>query len=334
MSNAGLERPRRTRTFALLMTVALASAFGLPESAGAQSYPAGPVKIVVPFPGGGPLDFVSRLLAERLAASLKQPFVVDNRPGAAGNIGTEAVAKAAPDGQTLLVVLDTPLTVNPWLYKKLPFDPERDFSPISIAAGFYQMLVVHPSVPVSSLREFVDYAKKQRITYGSGGASGRPGHLTMEYFRQQTGFDAVHVSYRGNAQVVTDLIGGQVQAGFVATPGVVQHVRDGKLKGLAVSGSERSPLAPDVPTVSESGYPGFDVGFYIAMLAPKDTPQPIRALLEREVRQALAIPEVKGRLRAQELEPIASTSDEATARLKATAARWRDVIKAAKIQPE
>ena len=333
MSNAGLERPRPIRKGAVL-AVALAGALCMPKSAEAQSYPFGPVKIVVPFPAGGPLDFVSRLLADGLSASLKQPFVVDNRPGAGGNIGTEAVAKAAPNGQTLLVVLDTPLTVNPWIYHALPFDPERDFSPISIAAGFYQMLVAHPSVPVSSLREFVDFAKRQRITYGSGGASGSPGHLTMEYFRQQTGFDAVHVPYRGNAQVVTDLIGGQVQAGFVATPGVVQHVRDGKLKGLAVSGSQRSSLAPDVPTVSESGYRGFDVGFYIVVLAPAGTPQPIRALLEREVRQVLAHAEVKARLRAQELEPIASTSEEARARLKATAARWREVVKAANIRPE
>ncbi len=333
MVSGGLAKLHRTWKLALI-GVALASALGLSKGAGAQSYPTGPVKIVVPFPGGGPLDFVSRLLAERLAASFKQPFVVDNRPGAAGNIGADAVAKAAPNGQTLLVVLDTPLTVNPWLYKKLPFDPERDFSPISIAAGFYQMLVVHPSVPVGSLREFVEFAKRQRITYGSGGASGSPGHLTMEYFRQQNGFDAVHVPYRGNAQVVTDLIGGQVQAGFVATPGVVQHVRDGKLKGLAVSGVQRSPLAPDVPTVSESGYPGFDVGFYIVMLAPTGTPQPVRAVLEREVRRALASTEIQARLRAQELEPIASTSDEARTRLAATAARWRAVIKAAKIQPE
>jgi tripartite-type tricarboxylate transporter receptor subunit TctC len=333
MSNAGPERPHRMRRVALL-AVALAGALGLPKSAGAQSYPTGPVKIMVPLPSGGPLDFVSRLLADRLAASLKQPFVVENRPGAGGNIGTEAVAKAAPNGQTLLVVIDTPLTVNPWLYKKLPFDPERDFSPISIAASFYQMLVVHPSVPVTSLREFVGSAKRQRITYGSGGGNGSPGHLTMEYFRQWTGFDAVHVPYRGNAQVVTDLIGGQVQAGFVATPGVVQHVRDGKLKGLAVSGTRHSALAPDVPTVSESGYPGFDVGFYIVMLAPAGTPRAIRAVLEHEVRQALAPTEISARLRAQELEPIASTSEEARVRLKATAARWREVIKTANIQSE
>jgi len=306
----------------------------LSNSAGAQVYPTGPVKIVVPFPGGGPLDFVSRLLADRLAITLKQPFVVENRPGAAGNIGTEAVARAAPNGQTLLVVLDTPLTVNPWLYKKLAFDPERDFIPISIAAGFYQMLVVHPSVPAISLQQFVEYARRQPITYGSGGASGSPGHLTMEYLRQQTGFDAVHVPYRGNAQVVTDLIGGQVQSGFVATPGVVQHVKDHKLRGLAVSGTRRSSIAPDVPTVAESGYPGFDVAFFIVMLAPAGTPQPLRAILEKEVRQALAPAEIQARLRAQDLEPIASTGEEASARLKGTAARWRELIKAANIQPE
>ena len=275
MGNARPAKPHFLRR-AVLGAFALATAIGVPDRAWAQAYPAGPVRMIVPFPSGGPLDFVSRLLAERLTVGLKQPFVVDNRPGAAGNIGTEAVAKAAPNGQTLLVVIDTPLTVNPWLYKKLPFDPENDFIPISVAAGFYQMLVVHPSVPVSSLREFVDFAKRQRMNYGSGGAVGSPGHLTMEYFRQQTGFDAVHVPYRGNAPVVTDLIGGQVLAGFVATPGVVQHVKDGRLKGLAVSGAHRSRLAPDVPTVAELGYPGFDVGFYIVVLAPAGTPRPIR----------------------------------------------------------
>jgi tripartite-type tricarboxylate transporter receptor subunit TctC len=332
MRHAGPKRRQAIRQGTFI--VALTAVLGLPQSAGAQSYPSGPVKMVVPFPAGGPLDLVARLLADGLTASLKQPFVVDNRSGAAGNIGTEAVARAAPNGQTLLVVLDTPLTVNPWLYQSLPFDPERDFSPISIAVGFYQMLVAHVSVPVGSLREFVDFAKRQRLTYGSGGAAGSPGHLTMEYFRQKTGFDAVHVPYRGNAQVVTDLIGGQVQAGFVATPGVVQHVRDGKLKGLAVSGSQRSPLAPNVPTVSESGYPGFDVSFYIVVLAPAATPQPIRVLLEREVQRVLASPNVKARLLAQELEPIASTGEEARARLKTTAARWRDVVKAANIRPE
>jgi tripartite-type tricarboxylate transporter receptor subunit TctC len=333
MRNAVVTSPHRIRAVAVI-AAALAGALGLPEGATAQTYPAGPVKIVVPFPGGGPLDFVTRLVADRLAATLKQPFIVDNRPGAGGNIGTEAVAKATANGQTLLMVLDTPLTVNPWLYKNLPFNPERDFSPISIAAGFYQMLVVPPLVPVSSLREFVDFAKRQRIVYGSGGATGSPGHLTMEYFRQQAGFDAVHVPYRGNAQVVTDLISGQVQAGFVAMPGVVQHVRDGKLKGLAVSGTRRSPLAPDVPTVSESGYPGFDVGFYIVMLAPAATPKSIRVLLEHEVRQALEPAEIQARLRAQQLEPIASSSEEARVRLETTAARWRDVIKAANIEPQ
>ena len=201
-------------------SLALAAGFAgpavarFPEPAFAQSYPHHAVKIVVPFPAGGPLDFTARLLADKLSASLKHPFIIENRAGVAGNIGTEAVAKATPDGHTLLMVLDTPLTAHPALYPKLPFDPERDFAPISIVASFSQMLVVHPSVPVNSLVDFVRFAKENSVTVGSGGAKGNPGYLTLESLRLQAGFDVVHVAYKGNPQVVTDLVGGHVQAGF------------------------------------------------------------------------------------------------------------------------
>jgi tripartite-type tricarboxylate transporter receptor subunit TctC len=308
-----------------------------PNTSFAQIYPANVVKIVVPFPGGGPLDFVTRLVAEKLSASLKQPFIVDNRPGAAGNLGTEAAAKAAPDGYTLLLVLDTPLTVNPALYRKLPFDAQRDFAPVSMIASFSQMLVVHPSLPVRSLADFVAYAKNQierPMIFGSGGGSGSPGQLTMEYFRIRAGFSATHVPYRGNAQVVTDLISGQVPAGFVAAPGVLQHVRDGRLKALAVSSAHRSELAPDVPTVMEAGYPDFDVRFYQVMLAPAGVPEAIRALLEREVQLALRSPDLREKLRAQGLEPIGSTASEAKAQLKAIAEHWLGVVRTANIKPE
>lgn len=316
--------------------VILMSATGIYASAaGAQGYPSRPVKIVVPFPAGGPLDFSARLLAEKLAASMKQPFVVENRPGASGNIGTDAVAKADPDGYTLLFVLDTPLTVNPTLYPVLPFDPSRDFSTISSIASFTLTLAVHPSVPVTSVAEFVAYArnlKEKPLLYGSGGGRGDPGHLTMEYFRTQAGFEAVHVPYKGNAEVVMGLVGGQTQAGFLATPGVLPMVRDGRLKALAVSSLGRTPLAPEVPTIAQSGYPGFEVGFYQLMLAPKATPEPIRAALEREVRQALHLPDVQARLRAQGLEPIASTGAEADTLLKSVTERWRAVITTSKIR--
>jgi tripartite-type tricarboxylate transporter receptor subunit TctC len=314
--------------------IAISAAIALGWPAVAQNYPTGTVKIVVPFPAGGPLDFTARLLADRLSAQLKQPFIIENRPGAAGNIGAEAVARAATDGSTLLFVLDTTLTVSPALYSKLPFDPERDFAPISIVAGFSTMLVVHPSVPAKSLAEFVAFAKERPITYGSGGGSGNPGHLTMEYFRLQAGFPATHVPYRGNAQVVTDLVGGQVQAGFVATPGVLPHVREGRLNALAVSTALRTRGAAQVPTAAESGYPGFDVAFYLVMLAPAGTPEPVRALLEREVRELLQSADVQARLRAQELEPIASTGAEAKLQLKAISERWRGLIRAADIRPD
>jgi len=318
----------------LILAAALAGPLPLVPSkpAFAQGYPSHTVTIVVPFPAGGPLDFTARLLAEKLSASLKQPFIVENRPGVAGNVGTEAVAKATPDGHTLLMVLDTPLTAHPSLYPKLPFDPERDFVPISIVASFSQMLVVHPSVPVNSLMDFVRFAKENSVTLGSGGAKGNPGYLTLESLRVQAGFDVVHVGYRGNPQVVTDLVGGHVQAGFLATPSVIELVREGKLKGLAVSSPQRAPGAPNVPTVSEVGYPGFDVAFALVMLAPAKTPASIRAVLEDEVLKALKPSDVQARLRAQELELMGTSGAEAESWLKTRAAKWKRIIETAKIQ--
>jgi tripartite-type tricarboxylate transporter receptor subunit TctC len=331
----GLAALRGARSVAAGVVLMSAAALGLAAAAVVQSYPSKPVKIVVPFPAGGPLDFTARLLADKLAASMKQPFLVENRSGVSGNIGTEAAAKAAPDGYTLLLVLDTPLTVNPSLYARLAFDPVRDFTPISTVASFSLTLVVHPSVPVNSIAEFVAYAKARKdrpLIYGSGGGRGDPGHLTMEYFRMQAGFEGVHVPYKGNAEVVMSLVGGQIQAGFLATPGVLQNVRDGRLKALAVSSPRRTPLAPDVPTIAESGHSGFEVGFYQMMLAPAGIPEAIRALLEREVQHALQSPDLQARLRAQALEPIVSTGAETSALLKTAAERWQTVIKTANIR--
>jgi tripartite-type tricarboxylate transporter receptor subunit TctC len=304
-------------------------------AASAENYPSRPVKIVVPFPPGGPLDFTARLLAGKLGASMKQPFVVENRPGASGNIGTDAVAKADPDGYTLLFVLDTPLTVHPTLYAKLAFDPTQDFTPIATVASFSLTLVVHPAVPVTSAAEFVAYAKtlKDRpLLYGSGGGRGDPGHLTMEFFCMQGGFEGVHVPYKGNAEVVMGLVGGQIQAGFLATPGVLQVAREGRVKALAVSSPRRIPQAPEIPTIAESGYPGFDAGFYQVMLAPKGIPEAVRRALEREVHQASQSPDLQARLRAQGLEPMARTGAETIALLKSATEQWRTVIKTSNIR--
>jgi len=273
-------------------------------------------------------------MAEGLSQNLKRPFIIENRPGVAGNVGTEAVAKSAADGYTLLLVLDTPLTVNPSLYTKLPFDPERDLVPISLIASFSQMLVVHPSVAANSLADFVALAKHHRLTYGSGGTKGSPGHLAMEAFRMRAGFDIVHVAYKGNPQVVADLTGGHIQAGFLATPSVIELVREGKLRGLAVSGSHRTPHAPYVPTVAEADYPDFEMEFFEVLLGPSGMPPAIRALLEAQVRRVVGSPNFQERVRAQDLEPIGTNGVDARDRLKLTAARWKAVIKATNIQPD
>jgi tripartite-type tricarboxylate transporter receptor subunit TctC len=325
------------RNVAVGIILTCTAALDLTTGAFAQNYPSRPVKIVVPFPAGGPLDLTTRLLADRLSASMKQPFVVENRPGAAGNIGTASVAKASGDGYTLLLVLDTPLTVNPWMYAKLPFDADRDFEPISTVARFSLTLVAHPSITANTVTEFVAHArarKERPLIYGSGGGPGSPGQLAMEYFRIQAGFTGVHVPHKGNAEVVVSLVGAQVEAGFLATPGVLQNVRDGRLRAFAVSSSRRTPLAPDIPTMVESGYGSFDVGFYMMLLAPASIPEPIRDTLEREVQSAMQSPELGEKLRAQALEPMTSTGAETRALIKSTAERWRTVVKSANIRSD
>src|SRR3954470_24978503 len=227
------------------------------DGAAAQPYPNRLIKLVVPFDAGGPLDITARAIANKMSVSLKQPFVIENRPGAGGNIGTEVIFRSAPDGYTLGMVLGTTLTVNPSLYKKLPFDPDKDLRPIAIPSTSGNMLVVHPSLPINSVAEFVSFAKAaaargEPIAYASAGGIGSPGHMVMENFRLHAGFEAIHVPYRGNPQMVVDLVAGQVKVGFVTSAGMMDHVQSGRLKGLGVSHLSRSPLAPDVPTIAES----------------------------------------------------------------------------------
>jgi tripartite-type tricarboxylate transporter receptor subunit TctC len=325
-----------TRTTALIFAAILV-ALTIVRPACAQQYPASTVKIVVPFPAGGPIDLLARTIADKLATSLKQNFVIDNRVGAAGNIGAEAVARAAPDGYTLLLALDSILTVNPALYKKLNFDPMRDFIPIAIVAESAQMLVANPSVPATSLAEFVAYAKGRAdhpITFGTGGGIGTPGHLVMEYFRIRAGFPAVHVPYRGTPQVVSDLLAGQVQSGFITAPGVIGLVHEGKLKAFAYSGAQRSPLAPELPTVAESGYPGFKAVFSSVLLAPAGTPDSVVAIIEREVTAAMQSPDLQKKLLVQDIRPVAITGAAAKAQLEAEAKSWAEVIKTANIHAD
>ena len=294
----------------------------------AQSYPQRTVKIVVPFLPGGGTDIVARTIADKMSAKLKQTFIVENRPGAAGNLGAEAVAKSAPDGHTLLVALGTTFTVNPSLYKKPPFDPNAGFQYIGTTAKTSNMLVAHSSIPVNSVVEFVAYAKREPISYAHGGP-GTPGHLCMEYFRLLAGFQTMPVPYRGNTQLATDLASGQIKFGFVGgTPSVVQHVRAGRLKGLAVSGRTRSPLAPELPTIAESGYPDFEFETYVVLAAPAGLPDSVTALLEREVQQALASPGLQEKFRAQDILLDWAGSVDTKARIEADAKLWAKVVKA------
>ena len=312
---------------ALLALTTIGGAIAGIATAPAQSYPTRPVKIIVPFPAVGPLDVLGRAIADGLAASLKQPFIVENRVGAAGNTGSDSAAKAEPDGHTLLLVLSSTLTVNPALYSKMPFDPEKDLRLITIATRSSLLLVVHPSLAVHSVKDFVSHASKEPIAYAHAGP-GSPGHLMMEFFRMHAGFMSQPVPYRGNALLVTDLVGGQIKAGFVGSGGLFQHVRDGKLRALAISTPERSPLLPDVPTIAEAGYPEVKFASYFLLAAPAGVPDPIAAVIEREVREALRVPELKAKLRTTDIEVMATTAAEAKAILKAEAELMARVVKA------
>jgi tripartite-type tricarboxylate transporter receptor subunit TctC len=313
----------------LLMTILAGGCIlGAASTTQAQSYPKRTVKIVVSGIPGTSFDLIARAIADKLSASLKQTFIVENRPGAAGNIGAEAVAKSTPDGHTLLVALGTTFSVNPSLYKKLPFDPNADFKFISILGKTTTMLVVHPSVPVNSVAEFVAYAKKEPISYAHGGP-GTPGHLSMEYFRLVAGFHTVPVPYRGNTQLAADLAAGQIKFGFVGSGGVTQHIREGRLKGLAVATRNRSPLAPELPTIAESGYPGFEFESYYVLATSAGIPDSAAALLEREVQQALSSPQFQERFRAQDMVIDWAGSVDAKARIEGDAALWAKVVKAA-----
>jgi tripartite-type tricarboxylate transporter receptor subunit TctC len=289
----------------------------------AQTYPSKPIRMIVSSAAGGPLDLVGRSIAERISTSLKQPVVVEARAGAGGNIAADAVSKSAPDGYTLLLMLSTTLTVNPHLYKDLSFN----LKPISIVNYSTQTVFVHPTVPASNLAEFVVWAKKEGpVTYGHAG-NGSPSHLAMEYFRLLAGFETVPVPYRGAAPMTADLLAGQYKAAFGSTAGLLPQVAAGKLRALAVSTAKRSPLVPDVPTVAESGYPGFDLSTDFILMAPGGTPDAIVSLLQREVRQAVDVPELRDSFRKQDIWVVGSTPAEAAARIKAGFELWADVVK-------
>ncbi len=294
-------------------------------SALAQAWPDKPVRVVVPLPPGGPSDIVLRGSAPLIQQMLKQPLVIDNKPGANGNIGTSEASRAAPDGYTWLWTTDTTLTVNPHVYDKMPFKA-ADLQAVSRATTFSQTLVCNPGVGVKTLAELVAKAKTSNLTYASGGA-GSPGHLTTELFSTAAGIQMTHVPYKGPAPAVQDMLGGQVQCGFLAGPTVLPHVRAGKLIALAVSGAKRSALLPDVPTVAEAGFPRFDATFSLVLFAPKNTPAAIVQKMHEALSSALRSPEMQQRLAQSDQSVVVDSPADTVARLALDFQRWGEVAK-------
>ena len=310
----------------------VAAAFSVTAAASfAQgTWPDKPIRVVLPFTPGGPSDIVLRTAAEKMQPVLRQPLVIDNKPGAGGNIGAAEVARAAPDGYTWFWTTDSVFTVNPHVYKKLGFNPDQ-LVPVAIASSFSQTLVCNPSVGVKTVGELMKKAKADKLGYASGG-SGFPGHLAMELLLSVAGADMQHVPYKGPAPAMQDVIGGQVPCGFLAGPTVLPHVKSGRLVALAVSGARRSPVLPDVPTVAESGYPGYDATFMLALYAPKGTPEPVMASFRKALVDALKTPEVVEKLKATDQEVVGSTPAEAAAVIAATSKKWGAVAKKIDLQ--
>ena len=295
----------------------------------AQTYPSKPVRVVIPYPAGSTPDIVGRLLSERLQKALGQPFVVEKRTGAAGNIGADAVAKSAPDGYTLLVAINGPVAVNKYLFKSMTYDPDRDLLPISLLASSPQMLVVTPAVPANSFQAFVQYARSNpgRLSYGSVG-SGSASHLTMELLKSDAKLFMVHIPYRGFPPAVTDMLAGNIDAMFAIIPAVLPQVRAGKMKALAVTSLKRNALVPEVPSVAELGYPQLESLAWIGLLAPAGTPGDIISRLSVETMQGMQAPDAREALGKQGFDVVASTPEAFSRWIKAESNKWARVIRA------
>jgi tripartite-type tricarboxylate transporter receptor subunit TctC len=294
----------------------------------AQTYPTRPVRLIVPFPAGSTPDIVGRTLGQKLAEAWGQPVVVDNRPGAGANIGTAEVARAAPDGYTLLIGSNGPIAINKALYANLPFDPDRDLKPISLLAAAPQILAVHPSVPANDLKQLIAYARANpdKLSYGSVG-SGSASHLTMELFKSQARVSLVHVPYKGFPPVVQDLLSGQIQATFAIVPAVLPQIRAGRLKGLAVTSEQRTALAPDIATVSEQGFPRFDATAWQGLLSPAGIPADAAESISRETQKAMQLREVRELLEKQGFVVIGSSPQFFENFIRAEREKWTRVVR-------
>lgn len=333
--------PNRPSRLARRAFLSLAAALTLtPPLSGVASaqtvqgdFPSRPLRIVVPYPPGGTNDVIARLLGQKLQEMWSQPVVIENKPGAAGNIGASDVAKAAHDGHTLLLTNINIVSMNPGLFDRMPFDPQKDFAPISLLGTSALMLVVHPSVQVQNVQELINLARREpgRLSYGSGG-NGSPQHMSAEMFKAMTKTSMVHIPYRGAAPAIADLLANQVQVSVGVVNQLLPHIRSGRLRALGVTSRNRLATAPDVPTLDESGVPGYESEIWLGLAAPAGTPTAVINTLNQAVRRVMAMPDVIEKLNAQGIEVLVSSPEQMRQRGLEDLKRWTDVIRSSGIK--
>jgi tripartite-type tricarboxylate transporter receptor subunit TctC len=311
----------------------LACTAALALTAQAQDYPAKPIRIVVPFAPGGVADNSARVVAEPLAQRLGQQVVVENRPGASGNIGTQQVAQSAADGYTLLLGFDGTMVINPHVFPKIPFDTLKDFAPVTKLGDATLILVAHPSLPARTLQEVIQLSKARPLAYGTSGTGGTP-HLAGELLKQRTGAQLEHVPYKGGGPAVTDVVGGQIPLVFTAIASAQQYVRTGRLVGIGVPGAKRSSALPEVPTFQESGLAGFDVSAWTGIFAPAATPRAVIERLQKELAVVLHSSFVKERYAVLGIEPVGNSPEAFGAQVREDLARWEKVVRTANVRVE
>ncbi len=315
-----------------MLATALAA---LTSTAAAQAYPSRPLRIIVMYGPGSTIDIMARLIAPKLTEALGQPVIVENRAGAGGAIGMDMAAKAPPDGHTLTIGATGPSVTNPLLYPKTPFDPLRDFAYISLIATGPAVIAVHPSIPAKTLKELVALAQARpgQLNYGSPGVGTSP-HLAGELFKQVTATQIVHVPYKGNAEAITDLLGGQISIVFTGVPPVIPLMQAGKLKLMATTGNKRIATIPELPTIAEAGYPGAAMGIWYGLVAPAATPKDVLARLHKEITRIQTLPDIRERFVQLGTEPTTSTPEQFTALVRDELVKWGRVIKAANVKVE
>ncbi len=314
---------------ALVPTIAVSA-----QPDASATYPTKPIRLIVPLTAGGPTDLLARIIAIPLNESLGQQVIVDNRPGAGGNIGADIAAKSPADGYTLFMGTSGPLAINSSLYPNLPFDPIRDFAPIILAASAPFVVILHPSIAASTIKELIALAKAKPGQLNYGSVSGSASHLSTELFKMMSGVNIMHIPYKGAAPATTDVIAGQIQLSFASTPGSVPVVKAGKVKAIAVTSAKRVAKLPDVPTIAESALPGYEGNVWYGVVAPAHTPRNVVRRLNKEIAHIIAQPQSRERMLGGDFEPTTSTPEQFAAFIRSETAKWAKVVKASGAKPQ